>query len=52
MGGADTSDDEFKFTGDIVDFEVSGVAVGGSVNVVIPLSRTLLQGSVHRKYDL
>ena len=52
VGGADASDDEFTFTDDIVDFEVSGVAVGASVNVVIPLSSPLLEGSVYRKYDV
>ena len=52
VGGADANDDEFTFTDDIVDFEVSGVAVGASVNVVIPLSSPLLEGSVYRKYDL
>ena len=52
VGGADASEDEFTFTSDIVDFEVSGVAVGGSVNVVIPLSSPLLEGSVYRKYDV
>ena len=52
IGGADASDDEFTFTDDIVDFEVSGVAVGASVNVVIPLSSPLLEGSVYRKYDV
>lgn len=52
VGGADASEDEFTFTSDIVDFEVSGVAVGASVNVVIPLSSPLLEGSVYRKYDV
>jgi len=52
VGGADASEDEFTFTDDIVDFEVSGVAVGASVNVVITLSSPLLEGSVYRKYDL
>lgn len=52
VGGADASDDEFTFTGEIVDFEVSGVAVGAPVNVVIPLSSPLLEGSVYRKYDV
>lgn len=52
VGGANASDDEFTFTGDIVDFEVSGVDVGASVDVVIPLSSPLLEGSVYRKYDL
>ena len=35
MGGADASGDEFTFTDDIVDFEVSGAAAGASLNVVI-----------------
>ncbi len=52
VGGSDVSDDEFTFTDDIVDFEVSGVAVGAPVNVVIPLSSPLLEGSVYRKYDV
>ena len=52
VGGADASEDEFTFTSDIVDFEVSGVAVGASVDVVIPLSSPLLKGSVYRKYDV
>ena len=52
VGGADASDDDFTFTGDIVDFEVSGIAMGASVDVVIPLSSPLLEGSVYRKYDV
>ena len=52
VGGADASDDDFTFTGDIVDFEVSGMAMGASVDVVIPLSSPLLEGSVYRKYDV
>ena len=52
VGGADASEDEFTFTGDIVDFEVSGFDVGSSVDIVIPLSSPLLEGSVYRKYDV
>jgi hypothetical protein len=52
VGGADASDDEYYFTRGIFDFEVAGLSVGGVVDIVVPLSAPLLEGSVYRKYDV
>ena len=52
VDGADASDDDYYYTGGIYDFEVAGITTGDSVDIVIPLTAPLLDGSEYRKYDV
>ena len=50
-GGLALGADSYENVGGIFDFEVHGLAVGGSANVVLPLQTAIREGSVYRKFD-
>jgi hypothetical protein len=50
-GGLALGADSYENVGGLFDFEIHGLAAGGTASVVLPLQAAIRSGSVYRKFD-